>query len=98
MSVWTTHDDIVVPADSARLAGATNLTVQSVCPADTIAHTGLPTDPDVESILLAELAAGPPPHADAGRLRAPQRPEAADQLVMSFVAKFAQAAPRKTAT
>ena len=60
VSVWTTHDDVVLPASSARLAGATDLTVQSVCAADPVKHAGLPTDPNVEAIVLAELAAGAP--------------------------------------
>ncbi|MDP9117785.1 MAG: lipase [Actinomycetota bacterium] len=54
-SVWTTHDDVVIPADSARLNGATNLTVQSLCPADSVDHTGLPRDPVVERIVAAAL-------------------------------------------
>jgi triacylglycerol lipase len=60
VSIWTTLDDIVLPADSARLEGAQDITVQSVCPTDPIRHTGLPTDPRVESLVLAELAHGPP--------------------------------------
>ncbi|SHH45494.1 Triacylglycerol esterase/lipase EstA, alpha/beta hydrolase fold [Jatrophihabitans endophyticus] len=63
VSVWTTHDDVVVPASSARLAGAVNLTVQSVCPGDAVRHAGLPSDPRVGSIVLSELAAGPPARA-----------------------------------
>lgn len=60
VSIWTTRDDTVVPPESAALAGALDLTVQSVCPSDAVNHGGLPTDPDVQSIVLAELAAGPP--------------------------------------
>ncbi|HEV7205674.1 MAG TPA: alpha/beta fold hydrolase [Jatrophihabitans sp.] len=60
VSVWTTHDDTVLPPASAALEGALDLTVQSVCPHDTVNHGGLPTDPDVQSVVLAELAAGPP--------------------------------------
>ena len=60
VSVWTTHDDVVLPPDSASLQGAFDLTVQSVCPNDQVQHSGLPTDPTVEAIVIAELAAGPP--------------------------------------
>jgi triacylglycerol lipase len=60
VSVWTTHDDVVLPPDSASLQGALDLTVQSVCPNDQVQHSGLPTDPTVEAITIAELAAGPP--------------------------------------
>ncbi len=60
VSIWTTHDDVVLPPSSARLHGAVDLTVQSVCPNDPVKHEGLPTDPAVQAIVLAELAAGPP--------------------------------------
>ena len=60
VSIWTTHDDVVLPPDSASLIGAVDFTVQSVCPHDLVKHSGLPTDPHVESIVLAELAPGPP--------------------------------------
>ena len=66
VSLWTTADDIVVPADSASLAGATDLTVQSVCAGSTVNHSGLPTDPLVQQIVRAELAAGPVPTLGAG--------------------------------
>ncbi len=32
LSLWTTDDEVVMPADSARLAGAINVPIQSVCP------------------------------------------------------------------
>jgi triacylglycerol lipase len=59
VSVWTTHDDVVLPPDSASLQGALDLTVQSVCSSDQVQHSGLPTDKVVQSIVVAELAAGP---------------------------------------
>jgi triacylglycerol lipase len=62
VSVWTTHDDVVIPPDSASLSGALDLTVQSVCGGDDVTHTGLPTDAGVQAIVVAELAAGPPVH------------------------------------
>jgi triacylglycerol lipase len=60
VSVWTTHDDVVLPPDSAVLAGALNVSVQSICPQDTVTHSGLPTDPAVQALVLANLGAGPP--------------------------------------
>jgi triacylglycerol lipase len=61
VSIWTTADDVVLPPESARLEGAAlNFTVQSVCSASTVRHSGLPTDPSVDGMVLAELAAGAP--------------------------------------
>lgn len=57
VSVWTTHDGVVVPADSARLDGALNVTVQGVCPSDAVDHSGLPRDRVVQRIVAAELGA-----------------------------------------
>jgi triacylglycerol lipase len=34
--------------------------VQSVCSASIVRHSGLPTDPSVDGMVLAELAAGSP--------------------------------------
>jgi triacylglycerol lipase len=72
VSVWTTTDETVTPPDTARLAGAADLTVQSVCADATVGHGQLPSDPLVQAIVLAELAAGPPVEltsADCARLR-----------------------------
>jgi triacylglycerol lipase len=71
VSVWTTRDDTVVPPESASLAGALDLTVQSVCPSDAVNHGGLPTDPGVQSIVLAVLASGPPTAPPACGVPAP---------------------------
>ncbi len=60
VSIWTTNDDVVIPADSASLDGAIDLTVQSVCAGDTVQHGGLPTDPHVQSLVLAVLRPGAP--------------------------------------
>ena len=71
VSVWTTADTTVDPPDSARLEGAVDLTVQSVCADSRVAHGQLPSDALVQGIVLAELAAGPPPElgaADCARL------------------------------
>ncbi len=71
VSVWTEDDTTVTPPDSARLDGALNLTVQSVCADSTVGHGQLPTDPLVQGIVLAELASGQPVElgpADCARL------------------------------
>ncbi len=71
VSIWTTDDKTVLPPDSARLAGALNLSVQSVCASAHVSHGDLPTDPLVVQIVRAELAAGQPvplTSADCGRL------------------------------
>jgi triacylglycerol lipase len=66
LSLWTSDDQTVTPPDSARLAGAINLAVQSLCPAVRIDHSQLPTSPVVTAIVLGALGAGP--------LRAPALP------------------------
>jgi triacylglycerol esterase/lipase EstA (alpha/beta hydrolase family) len=71
VSLWTTQDETVTPPDSARLDGALNLTVQSVCANAQVGHGGLPRDPLVEAIVAAELGPGDPvalTSADCGRL------------------------------
>jgi triacylglycerol lipase len=55
VSVWTTSDDVVLPPDSAQLAGALNLTVQSLCATDRVTHSGLPGDAVVRRIVIAAL-------------------------------------------
>lgn len=59
VSIWTDLDDVVLPPDSARLDGALNLTVQSVCADDRVRHSGLPADPVVVAMVSEELSAGP---------------------------------------
>jgi triacylglycerol esterase/lipase EstA (alpha/beta hydrolase family) len=73
VSIWTTQDQTVQPPDSARLAGALNIPVQSVCAEADVSHGTLPTDPLVEQMVLAELHAGAPQRlaaTDCARLRA----------------------------
>jgi triacylglycerol lipase len=59
LSVWTQDDETVTPPDSARLSGAVNVPVQSVCPAAHPGHGDLPTDPVVTGLVLRALGAAP---------------------------------------
>ncbi|CAN5310541.1 lipase [soil metagenome] len=59
ISIWSTSDDVVLPADSARLEGALNLTVQGTCPRARTRHSGLPGDAFVLASLATVLSAGP---------------------------------------
>jgi triacylglycerol lipase len=59
LSIWTTDDRTVVPPDSARLPGAVNVAVQSVCPGARIDHGGLPDDPAVTGMVLRALSTEP---------------------------------------
>lgn len=60
VSIWSSDDEVVVPPDSARLAGALNITVQGVCAGARVGHGELPTNGIVQKMLTLELAAGPP--------------------------------------
>jgi triacylglycerol lipase len=59
LSLWTTDDQTVRPPDSARLAGAVNVSLQSVCPGIMIQHSQLPTSSLVIGIVLKALGSGP---------------------------------------
>jgi triacylglycerol lipase len=72
LSLWTANDQTVSPPDSARLAGATNVELQSVCPDEVVKHGELPTDPLVTGIVLRAIAPDPlvpPTRADCAALR-----------------------------
>jgi pimeloyl-ACP methyl ester carboxylesterase len=60
VSVWSSADRTVVPPDSARLAGALDFTVQSVCPSARTSHGGLPADPVVLAALGTTLGSAAP--------------------------------------
>lgn len=59
LSIWTTDDETVTPPDSARLAGATNVALQSVCAGVQVSHGQLPADPVVASMVVAALGQAP---------------------------------------
>jgi triacylglycerol lipase len=58
LSLWTTDDQVVQPPDSARLPGAVNVPLQSICPGVNIQHGQLPTAPLVVGIVLRALRGG----------------------------------------
>jgi triacylglycerol lipase len=60
VSIWSQNDTTVVPPDSASLNGATDISVQSVCPQDRVSHGGLPSDATVIAMTLFELRRSPP--------------------------------------
>jgi triacylglycerol lipase len=60
VSIWSAADQVVTPPESARLAGAVDVRVQSVCPRSVVEHGDLPTDPQVQAIVLAELGVEEP--------------------------------------
>lgn len=69
LSLWTTDDRVVQPPDSARLPGAINVPLQSICPGASIQHGQLPDNPLVIGIVLRVLdsahLSAPSPSADA---------------------------------
>ena len=85
-TIRSASDQTVTPTDSAMLDGALNVRIQDLCPDKTTSHGDLPGDSvvlaSVESMLGTDQA-----HTPVGR-----------QLLMSFVAKLAQAALRNTST
>jgi triacylglycerol lipase len=56
MSIWTELDQTVVPPDSARLDGAVNVPLQSVCPGSRVSHSQLPTDHLVTSFVIQAIS------------------------------------------
>ncbi len=59
LSLWTAGDTTVTPPESARLAGAINVLIQSVCPAQRLTHFQLPSSPVVTAMVLQAIGSGP---------------------------------------
>ena len=70
LSLWSTDDTTVTPPDSARLAGAINVPIQSVCPAQQISHSQLPVSPVVTAMVLQAIGSGPVREPTASDCRA----------------------------
>jgi triacylglycerol esterase/lipase EstA (alpha/beta hydrolase family) len=72
LSIWTQDDETVTPPDSARLPGAVNVPVQTVCADARVQHGQLPTDPLVIGLVLRAIGTAPvavPGRADCAPLR-----------------------------
>jgi triacylglycerol lipase len=67
VSVYSTTDGVVRPPDSARLDGATNIALQSVCPDDRSTHSEVPEDPLTVGIVAEALGTGPVPQPSAAQ-------------------------------
>ncbi|OZD87916.1 lipase [Rhodococcus sp. 05-2256-B2] len=55
VSIWTELDQVVTPPSSARLDGAIDIPVQSVCADSAVDHGNLPRDPLVGAMVSAQL-------------------------------------------
>jgi triacylglycerol lipase len=73
LSLWSTDDLVVTPPESARLSGAIDVPLQSVCPGSQVSHTQLPTDPVVSAIVLRAIGRAPLRYPTAAVCR-PLRP------------------------
>ena len=76
LSLWSTDAQPVQPPDAARLPGAVNVPLQSVCPGADIQHSQLPTAPLVVGLVLRALASNrltAPPLSDCATLQSAGR-------------------------
>lgn len=56
VSIWSAQDQVVTPADSARLDGALDIVVQDVCSGESVDHASLPTDPVMQALVVRAVA------------------------------------------
>ena len=71
VSLWTTLDDVVLPASSSVVDGVPSPSLQSICPGASARHGDLPRDPLVHALVRQALSGKRPPSwtpADCGRL------------------------------
>lgn len=61
LSLWTSLDEVVVPATSAVVDGVPSPSLQSICPGASARHGDLPGDPLVLNLVAEALSAEPAP-------------------------------------
>lgn len=64
VALWTTDDQTVVPPSSGELEGALTYSIQSICPALTVAHADVPRTPAVIAMVESALAVEAPATPD----------------------------------
>lgn len=70
VSIWSDHDEAVVPSTSAELDGALTFSVQSVCPDSTVSHQGLPGNRVVIAMVERQIGREAPARPGASVCRA----------------------------
>lgn len=70
VSIWSDHDEAVIPSTSAELDGALTFSVQSVCPDSTVAHQGLPGNRVVIAMVERQIGRETPARPDGSVCRA----------------------------
>jgi triacylglycerol esterase/lipase EstA (alpha/beta hydrolase family) len=65
VSIWSEDDEVVVPPTSAKLEGALDFSVQSVCPDVSVGHQGMTSKPVVIAMVRDELGRAAPSTPDA---------------------------------
>lgn len=65
VSIWTDQDKVVVPPTSAKLEGALDFSVQSICPDLKVAHLGMTANPVVVAIVRDVLGRTAPTRPDS---------------------------------
>lgn len=65
VSIWSDTDEVVVPPTSAKLDGALDFSVQSICPGVTISHQGMTSNRIVVAMVRDEIGRATPSTPDA---------------------------------
>jgi len=65
VSIWSEDDEVVVPPTSAKLQGALDFSVQSICPDVTVSHQGMTSNLVVIAMVRHELGRAAPSKPDA---------------------------------
>jgi triacylglycerol esterase/lipase EstA (alpha/beta hydrolase family) len=64
VSIWSDDDEVVVPPTSAKLKGALDFSVQSICPDVTVSHQGMASNRVVIAMVRHEVGRAAPSKPD----------------------------------